>query len=144
MTTLWVRREDYTAEGSWRLLDWCLARGGDELGLEFLGPPDPPPDASARVDYELSQFALVRPPADGARYAFNELSLAALRRVMSDGLFTYESGLTSLEDPTVFRRGRALLTILSHEDEGVLALEPEEQATLDIGGLPYHVKSRWG
>jgi hypothetical protein len=125
-------------------MDWCLARGGDELGLEFLGPPDPPPNAWAEVDSELSQFALVRPPADGARYAFNELSLAALRRVMSDGLFTYEPGLISLEDQTVFRRGRPLLTIITHEYEGALELAPEEQATLDIGSLPYHLKSRWG
>ena len=34
MVTLWVRREDYTAESSWRLLDWCLAHEAEPEEVE--------------------------------------------------------------------------------------------------------------
>ena len=142
MHTLFIRKEDYSAESSWRLLDWCLTRGADEFGLAVLGPPYLSETAWADIDALLAPFRR-RVASVGDRWKLTGESAAALKSVLPHGLFTYEPGEISLEDPTVYRGGKALLSIVTHEGEGVLEVRDDDDTSLQRAGLPFHMESRW-
>lgn len=141
MPTLWVRREDYTPESSWRLLDWCTARGADEFGLSFLGAPYQPEGDWAVLDQLLAPFRR-RIASAGDRWRLTGESVAALRSVMPDGLFTATLGTRTIADPTIYRGGNPLLAIATHDAEGTIDASDEDAASLARAGLPFHEAAR--
>lgn len=143
MSTLFVRAEDYSPEGSWRLLDWCLSRGADEFSLAFLGPPYLPDTSWSDVDELLAPFRRHVASA-GDRWILTGESAAALHELLPNGLFTHAPGERSLEDPTVYRGQRTLLAIATRSAEGVLRLGPDDEASFERTGLPCHLEGRAG
>jgi hypothetical protein len=142
MVTLWVRNDDYSLAESWRLVEWCIERGATELTLSFFGPPNPPVGAWDAVDIPLAPFRFPDGPVE--RFVLNPESVGVLREILDQGLFTYHRGAAvSLEDPILIRNGVPLLTVITHEGEAVLEIEPHEQANLDSAALPYRLTSRW-
>ena len=142
MLTLWARKEDYSAAESWRLAEWCLERGAREFALSFFGPTDLPAGTWDKFDIPLAPFAVDGSSAD--RFVLTPDSITALRYLLGDGLFTYErTAALWLEDPVLFRDGRPLLSVISHEGEAILELEPEDRASLDAAKFVYRMKSRW-
>ncbi|MGH7719792.1 MAG: hypothetical protein ACREON_13240, partial [Gemmatimonadaceae bacterium] len=137
MPTLFVRKADYSAEMSWRLVEWCRARGADEFGLAFLGPPYVPGSAWATLDVLLAPFRR-RIASAGDRWLLTGESLAALRSVMAEGLFSAGPGEAAPADPTVYRGGTAFLAVVTRDGQGVFEMRPEDADSLDRAGLPYH------
>jgi hypothetical protein len=71
-------------------------------------------------------------------------SIPVLRYLFGDGLFTNEpTAVLWLEGPVLFRDGRPLLSVISHEGEAIFELEPEDRASLDAAKFVYKMKSRW-
>jgi hypothetical protein len=142
MLTLWVRKEDYTAAESWRLVEWCAERGARDFTLSFIGPPDLPSEAWNAFDVPLAPFALSGSAV--GRFALTPDSIALLRSLLRDGLFTNESTAALwLEDPTLYRDEDPILSVISHEGEAILELEPEDRVSLDAAKFPYRLESRW-
>lgn len=141
MQMVFVWTDDYSPEASWRLLDWCLTRGADEIGLAFLGPPYVPDTTWSEVDEMLAPFRS-RVASAGDRWVLTAESAAALRTVFLDGLFTRTPGDTSIENPTVYRGGVPLLSVVTRDGEGVLHLRHDDVASLERSGLPHHERSR--
>jgi hypothetical protein len=140
MTTVWVRGEDYTAESSWGLLDWCRRRGADEFGLAVLGPPYVQGSAWTEVDALLAPFRR-RQASGGDRWALTGESAAVLRELLPDGLLG-AAAAERLRDPAVYRGGEALLRVESASGEGVLSLRGDDAASLARAGLPHHGERR--
>jgi hypothetical protein len=139
MVTLWVRKEDYSLAESWRLVEWCIERGASELTLSFF---DPPIGAWDAVDIPLAPFRFPDGPVE--RFVLNPESVGVLREILDEGLFTYHPRAALwLEDPILIRSGVPLLSVITHEGEAVLEIEPHEQANLDSAALPYRLTSRW-
>ena len=142
MLTLWARKEDYSAEESWRLVEWCLESGAREFTLSFVEPPDLPAGAWDKFDIPLAPFTV-----DGTsarRFVLTPDSVTVLRHLLGGGVFTTEpTAALWLEDPVLFRDGRPLLSVISHEGEAKLELEPEDRASLDAAKFVYRMKSRW-
>ena len=141
MQRFYLRREDYPAHAGWRLLDWCLRRGADEFSLAFLGPPYLPRTAWAVADEVLAPFRR-RVASAGDRWALNAETLAVLRELLREGPFACAPDATSAEDLTVYRKGEALLRIVSRDGEGILRLRDDEESSLARAGLPYHRRAR--
>jgi len=139
--TLFVRREDYPGDQSWRLLDWCVARGANEFSLAFLGPPYVPRTTWAQVDELLAPFRR-RVASAGDRWLLTSEAVTVLRGVLPGGLFASVPGESSVEDPTVYRGGEALLRIVTRQGEGMLQLRDDEEASLERAGLPAHLRAR--
>ena len=138
--SLVLRREDYSPESSWRLLDWCMARGADELGLTFLGAPYLPGTAWAEVDELLAPFRR-RIASAGDRWALTGESASVLRSLFPAGLLNAHPGERQgdawLEDPTIYRGGAALLTVVTHEGVGILHLSTDDAEHFERTGLPF-------
>lgn len=69
----------------------------------------------------------------------NDVTIDALMRAMPDGLFSYapaEHG--SFEDPVLYRDGKLLLGVLSHEAFAVLRISEVESAQLAAAGFRSH------
>lgn len=141
MQMVYVWTDDYSSEASWRLVDWCLTRGADEIGLAFFGPPYVPDTTWSAVDEMLAPFRR-RVASAGDRWVLTAESAAALRTVFRDGLFARTPGETSIENPTVYRGGVPLLSIVTRDGEGVLHLRPDDATSLARAGLPHHERSR--
>ncbi|MGH7667934.1 MAG: hypothetical protein ACRENQ_00445 [Gemmatimonadaceae bacterium] len=141
MQTFFVRCEDYTPDLSWHLLDWCVSRGADEFSLAFLGPPYLPGTPWATVDELLAAFRR-RVASAGDRWLLTGETAAVLRDVLSDGLFAFTPGESSLEDLTVYRGGEPLLRVVSREGQGILQLRDHEETTLAQARLPYHLRAQ--
>jgi hypothetical protein len=141
MQTFYLRGEDYTADQSWRLLEWCLRHGADEFGLAFLGPPYLPNTPWARVDEMLAAFRL-RVASAGDRWRLTGETMGALRDALPGGLFAFTPGESSLEDLTLFRGGEAMLRIVTRDAQGILQLRDDEEAALERAQLPYHLRAR--
>ncbi len=141
MQTFYLRREDYPPDLGWRLLDWCLARGADEFGLAFLGPPYLPNTAWAVVDELLATFRR-RVASAGDRWRLTAETVAVLHSVLAGGLFAFTPGESSLQDLTVYRGGDVLLRIVTGEGEGMLQLRDDEESALERARLPYHRRPR--
>jgi hypothetical protein len=141
MHTFYVRREDYTADESWRLLDWCRSRGADEFSLAFLGPPYLPRTPWATVDELLVPFRR-RVASAGDRWLLTGETALVLHDVLGGGLFAFTPGESSLEDLTVYRGGETMLRIVTREGEGIFQLRDDEEAALERARLPYHLRAR--
>jgi hypothetical protein len=143
MLKLFVRMEDYSPDASWSLLDWCQTRGADEFSLAILGPPYLSETRWSDLDELLAPFRRHVASA-GDRWILTGESAAILRAVLPSGLFTTDDGEASLEDPTIYRGQRPLLAIATRPGEGVLRLGPDDEASFERTGLPYHRESRAG
>lgn len=141
MQTFVVRREDYPADQSWRLVDWCLARGANEFSLAFLGPPYVPRTTWARVDELLAPFRR-RVASAGDRWLLTGETVTVLRDVLPGGLFGSAPGESPIEDLTVYRGGEALLRVVTRQGEGILQLRDGEDASLERAALPVHRRAR--
>jgi hypothetical protein len=119
--TIWARKEDYSITESWRLVEWCLERGAREFTLSFIGPSDLPRERWNDFDIPLAPFAL-----DGSRanrFVLTPGSIAVLRNLFADGLFTHDPTASFwLEDPVLLKEGRPILRVISHEGEAMLSL----------------------
>lgn len=152
MPIRYLSTDDLDADQSWRLVEWCLANGAEEIGLTLMSLQGHPAPFCDRVEAALASFQIPNAPrphsvtyqgqADirpAQLWTATLASLAALRPFFADGLFTY---LTSpheegwVEDPTLYRDGEIMLGVVSHEGEGFLHLSALEVAGLASLGIP--------
>lgn len=161
---LYVRREDYTAAASWRLLAWCLARGADEFTLVFLGPPYVPGTVWSEWDALLAPFRR-RVASAGDRWMLTGESAAVLEAMLPEGLLggwsrggpdghaavggTGADGwgvdgsgrgggrAAAVRDPAVYRGGALLLSVDTEGGEGTLALRRDDEVSLERANLPF-------
>jgi hypothetical protein len=134
---LCVRRDDYTAASSWRLLQWCMTRGADEFTLGFLGPPYVSGTTWAELDELLAPFRR-RVASEGDRWLLTGESAAVLQAVLPDGLLGSASERAVVRDPAVYRGGALMLAIESDAGVGTLSLKDDDEASLARTGLPVH------
>ena len=134
-----VRRDDYTAASSWRLLDWCMTRGADEFTLGFLGPPYVSGTTWAELDELLAPFRR-RVASAGDRGMLTGESAAVLKDMLPNGLLGSASagGPAAIRDPAVYRGGTLMLAIESDAGVGTLSLKDDDEASLARTGLPVH------
>ena len=132
-----VRRDDYTAASSWRILDWCMTRGADEFALGFLGPPYVPGTRWAELDELLGPFRR-RVASAGDRWMLTGESAAVLRATMPNGLLGSAEGAAAVRDPAVYRAGTLMLAIESDAGVGTLSLQDGDEASLARARLPVH------
>lgn len=131
------------------LLRYLLARGADEFSIDVMVLEDTPAPFADAFEDELGPFErpmaprrkLTAPtPTDLVRlvrlWTYNDASLTRLLTFLDDGLFHWPAGPDGwLEDLTIYRDGELLLGIVSHEQEGVLRLTPEEHAAVAAAGI---------
>ncbi len=96
MKTLHIFRDDFTAEQTWDLLDWCISRGADD----FTAVPMGVGSAAGTISRKLQPFNL----GYAKRHLFgntlesvpvwklNSQSISLLRSLLDGGLFTYDVG----------------------------------------------------
>lgn len=144
---------EFSAQETWRLLEWCRKLGADEFTIDCLGP-DPAVAQKARHRFEkvLKPFSRgneTRERMSGRTvddltritelWELNQTTAGALKQVLPAGLFQYEpSDGSSFEDPVIYREGRLMLGVLSHEAFGVLCISTSESAQLEAAGFPSH------
>lgn len=144
---------EFTADETWRLVEWCRNLGADEFTIDSHG-------ADAAVAKKAwRQFEKVLKPFSRREetrermsgrtvddltrgtqlWELNQVSISALKQVLPAGLFQYEPwGEGWFEDPVIYREGRLILGVLSHEAFGVLSLSELESQQLQAAGFPSH------
>jgi hypothetical protein len=154
-----IAASDVTPDQTWRLLEWCAQHGADEftvamLALEgssatFLGEaeaalkPFERPTALRRALTVLVGRPAVQPTK---LWSLNAESIAILKRLFTEGLFTYPTSeweVGCLEDPAFYRDGGVMLGVVSHEREGVLSLTESEQAQVAALKIPTRDRPQW-
>lgn len=144
---------DFTPDETWRLVEWCRNLGADEFTIDCLGA-DPAVAERARhrlrkVLKSFSRASETRERMSGRTvddltrstelWELNHVTIGALEKVLPAGLFQYEPSEDSwFEDPVVYRKGRLMLGVLSHEAFGVLCISDPEAAQLEAAGFPSH------
>jgi hypothetical protein len=144
---------DFSAEESWRLVEWCREIGADEFTVDCVGS-----DARAEATI-LQPFEKVANPfsrGEGTRermsgatadnltrstrlWELNPVTFGALREALPNGLLSYDpEGRGWFEDPILYREGNLLLGVLSHEAFAVLRLTVLESVRLAAAGFPSH------
>lgn len=156
--TRYVFHEDLAGPESRLLLDWCLARGGDAFTLVVIGSPDGPDEVERELRSRLAPFALhagvVRPipePEPGSYWTrpadlwrLTPESAEILWSALDEDLLTYyPGGAEWCEDPIIYRSGELLLGVISHEQEGILRVGPEDEASLRAAGIPFRGEGRY-
>lgn len=155
---LYLRGPEIDTDLSWRLLAWCAAQGAEEFSLRQMslqGHAEPNLDAAnARLAPFRRPTAVRprtvvyegRPDAEPTElWTLDDASIRVLRDLLPEGLFTapsYDDG-GWLEEPTVYRRGRILLGVVSHEDEAFMELDASEVAQLAALRVPFHATGVW-
>lgn len=139
MSSLYVRREDYSDLDSWRLVDWCRSRGADEFSLSIVGPPYVSGTPWSEADELLAPFRR-RVASGGDRWRLTGESLIVLRSLLG-GLFTGRPA-SAIEDPVLYRGGSALLAVVAREGEGTLTLREDDAESFRRTALPFHERSR--
>jgi hypothetical protein len=144
---------DFSADETWRLVQWCQSLGAEEFTIDCLAP-----DAIAVPEVWRAFDEMVQPfsRGDGVRermsgataddltrktrlWELNGETIEALRRLLPDGLFGYAPAERGwFEDPVFYRNGRLMLGILSHEAFAVLRLSEAESAQLSAAGFASH------
>lgn len=144
---------EFTAEETWRLVEWCRNLGADEFAIDCLGT-----DATVAEKARHRFGKVLRPFSRGEEtrermsgrtvddlkrstelWELNQVTVGALTQVLPAGLFQYEPwGDSWFEDPVIYREGRLMLGVLSHEAFGVLCISELESAQLEAAGFPSH------
>jgi hypothetical protein len=144
---------DFTAEESWRLVEWCREIGADEFTVDCAGS-DARAEATTWQPFEkvanpFSRGEGTRERMSGATaddltrstrlWELNPVTFGALREALPSGLLSYDpEGRGWFEDPILYREGDLLLGVLSHEAFGVLRLSVLEALRLSEAGFPSH------
>jgi hypothetical protein len=144
---------DFTAEESWRLVEWCREIGADEFTVDCVGS-DARAEATTRQPFEkivnpFSRGEETRERMSGATaddltrttslWEMNPVTVGALREALPNGLLSYDpEGSGWFEDPILYREGNLLLGVLSHEAFAVLRLSVVESMRLSAAGFPSH------
>ena len=146
------------AEPAWRFLDWCLAKGADELTLSWNdagGDLNTAGQDRAALETLLGPFrqaAAERPVPDPAGadrtvrrtvelFRLTAESLAALQELDPAGPFAWDPGrAAALEDLVLFRGGRLFLAAFGRDAEALLWLSRSEILELELLGLPHRTE----
>lgn len=144
---------EFTADETWRLVEWCRSLGADEFTIDSHGA-DAAASKTARRPFEkvlkpFSRKAETRERMSGRTvddlkrstplWELNQVTISALTQVLPAGLFQYEPwGDSWFEDPVIYREGRLMLGVLSHEAFGVLSISELESEQLQAAGFPNH------
>jgi hypothetical protein len=144
---------DFSADETWRLVQWCRSLGAEEFTIDCLAPDAiAVPEVWREFDGMVQPFARregVRERMSGATaddltrrtrlWELNGETIEALRRLLPDGLFGYAPAERGwFEDPVFYRDGRLMLGILSHEAFAVLRLSEAESQQLSAAGFASH------
>jgi hypothetical protein len=140
-----------------RLLRYLLARGADEFTITVMALQDTPAPFVDAFEDELAPFE--RPgavrrvlalttsaerTAPVRLWSYSDESLARLISFLDNGLFHCPAGPDGwLEDLAIYRRGELVLGLLSHEQEGVLRLTPEEHIEVAALDIPSGESAEW-
>jgi len=144
---------DFTAEESWRLVEWCREIGADEFTVDCVGS-----DARAQATTWRPFEKVVKPFSRGEKtrermsgataddlsrstllWEMNQVTVGALQQALPNGLLSYDpQGRGWFEDPILYREGNLLLGVLSHEAFAVLRLSALESVRLSAAGFPSH------
>jgi hypothetical protein len=148
MKTLHIFRDDFSAEQTWDLLDWCISHGardftaapigvgaGDSAILRQLEPFNRG-EAKRRLFGGKAELVPI--------WELNAESITLLRSLLDEGLFTYGVGEDEwLEDPIFFRDQEFFLGIVTHENEGIVRVTPDEQVELEAKGIKHRPEGQW-
>lgn len=140
-----------------RLLRYLLERGADEFSITVAALQDTPAPFADAFEDELARYeraaarrrvvsgADAHDPTRSVRlWTLDEESLEHLLSFVDRSLFHWPAGPDGwLEDLTVYRRGELLLGLVSHEQEGVLRLTPEELAEVAALDIPFETTAEW-
>ena len=144
---------DFSAEESWRLVEWCRDIGADEFTVDCVGCDA---RAQAIVWRPFENAALPFSRGDETRermsgttaddltrrtqlWELNPVTVGALQKALPGGLLSYDpEGRGWFEDPILYREGNLLLGVLSHEAFAVLRLSALESVRLSTAGFPSH------
>ena len=144
MISLRLRPDDLSVGTSWRLVHWVLETGSDEFTFSCLGTS---PDARFCMTAEAALAAFVIEDAPRPRltrridegwvrdvhlWRLDEESLAVLRRLLPEGIFTDHQGSTDgwIEDLTFYEGRQIRLGVITHEHEAALNLSESEHVLL--------------
>ncbi len=153
----YVFEHSLRGERGQRLLRYLLQRGADEFSITVMALQDTPAPFADAFEDELARYeraAARRRVISGADahdlahsvrlWTFNEESLERLLSFVDRGLFRWPAGPDGwLEDLTVYRHGELLLGLVSHEQEGVLRLTPQELAEVAALDIPFETTAEW-
>ncbi|HEX9127569.1 MAG TPA: hypothetical protein VF850_00255 [Gemmatimonadaceae bacterium] len=144
---------DFSAEESWRLVEWCRDIGADEFTVDCVGG-DARAEAIAWRPFENAVSPFSRGDATRERmsgttaddltrrtqlWELNPVTVGALQKALPGGLLSYDpEGRGWFEDPILYREGNLLLGVLSHEAFAVLRLSALESVRLSTAGFPSH------
>ena len=133
---IWIDRDDFTCEETWRLLRWCRSRGADEFTIAVYGSPE----------RRIEPFALpsaVREHLGYGRtgtldlYRLDDGSVRVLEEMHPRGLFQSPNWVSDshAEDLVIFRDGQPILWVISHEGFGGLRVSSAERDELASMGV---------
>jgi hypothetical protein len=144
---------EYSADDSWRLVEWCLNLGADEFTIDMMGAESSQThQLHARFDTAVAVH--VRPRARRERmsgktaddlhretelWKLNQSTIDVLKHALPAGIFQYDPRDGGwFEDPILYRNGELMLGVLSHEAFAVLRVSDRESAQLAAAGFPSH------
>jgi hypothetical protein len=131
-------------EQGWRLIEWCIERGGDEFSFQTMSlgysPASHEPLTNAltafhrRTPKRTNMTTLAREESrrPTATWGLTNVSAAVLRQHVVDGFFAAPSYSAAgwFEDFTIYRRSEVMLGAVSHEALVVLCLTEQEHGEL--------------
>jgi hypothetical protein len=149
----YLASSDFSAAETWRLLQWCKQLGADEFTIDCVAENDVLwPTRWRSFEKIVKPFSrgeqtrerMSGPTADDLTrttrvWELNDTTIVALRDALPGGLLAYDpSDESSFENPVIYRDGRLLLGVLSHEAFAVLRLSEGEVANLAAAHIPSH------
>lgn len=140
-----------------RLLRYLLEHRADEFSITVMALQDTPAPFADAFEDELAPYErAVAPrrtltastPTDFVRpvrlWTFNEASLARLLTFLDNSLFHWPAGPDGwFEDLTIYRQRELVLGLVSHENEGVLRLTPDEHREVTALDIPSITTAEW-
>ena len=135
---------DYTPEQFLQLVKWCRKHGADEWTLTTTPIKNDRSGAIRHFEEVNEPFRL--PPAERRQltmsggkpflrptplWRLNTDALNTLQQFLPEGLFSYSEETGGVfEDPVFYRNGELMLGVVSHEEEGIIRVTPEEYRSL--------------